>query len=208
MLYSLYFFARRSVRREYEARAASTRIRTEGTGRAYLKIRSAASSYQECIARERDCLLVANVRDATCAHTQVRQNGIFVDIDVFSRAARRTKRAAKFFFFFQKKKRMYLSLLAAIRFGNRYGTINRVLVSSFIQLRAISRVRREKGKKREKEIVHRIGCIKLVRKTIERGETIEWAASDKRKPRYLVYPEECKDTVCNIIRSIITSNCN
>lgn len=40
--------------------------------RAYLKISSAASPYQERITRERDCLLVANVRDATC--TDIRWN--------------------------------------------------------------------------------------------------------------------------------------
>lgn len=38
----------------------------EFSGWTYLKISSAASPYQECITRERDCLLIANVRDATC----------------------------------------------------------------------------------------------------------------------------------------------
>jgi len=58
-------------------------------GGAYLKIGSTASPDQECIARERDCLLIANVGEATCKHrnetifTIPRERGVLRRIEAY-----------------------------------------------------------------------------------------------------------------------------
>jgi len=74
----------------------------EFSDRAYLKIGSTASPYQERITRERDCLLVANVGDATCKHRK----------ETFTKSRRCRASAASFF---GVEPRPNISPLVAIR---------------------------------------------------------------------------------------------
>lgn len=104
----------------------------------YLKISSAASPYQECIARERDCLLIANVRDATCEKYQMK----YLRYRASLHATAIRQASASLF-----EPNIFISSLLVI---GRYDKLSSRSSARSSYLRAISRSAK-KGRKKERE---------------------------------------------------------